>query len=209
MILYLNCLVVYPSDKKVHLFADQHGEQLIIFQYNIFIYITYIRVVQMDIIREAALHVMRRSRTSEKAKRARALRSGISQERGARGRAIYISSVNNAAYPLATRSRDGPTGVHASIYVYKICCARRWRWRRTCRRPWAARRPIKTRRAGRAPRKSGAAVTTIKWPRATIDIGIFAVRPPPPYIGTASRPPAASPRDRFRPAVDPPARDTS
>lgn len=121
---------------------------------------------------------------------------------------IYISSVNNTAYPLATKSRDGPTGLHASIYVYKICCVRRWRWRRTCRRPWAAQRPIKTRRAGRAPRKSGAAVTTIKWPRATIDIGIYAVRSPP-YIATVPRPPVAIPRDRFRPAVDPPARDTS
>lgn len=115
---------------------------------------------------------------------------------------IYISSVNNAAYPLATKSRDGPTGLHASIYVYKICCVRRWRWRRTCRRPWAARRPIKTRRAGRAQRKSGAAVMTIKWPRATIDIGIYAVRPPP-YIATVSRPPVAIPRDRFRQLIRP------
>lgn len=86
--------------------------------------------------------------------------------RGARGRAIYISSVNNAtaAYPLATRSRDGPTGVD-NIIIYTCYVRGGGGSGGRCRRPWAARRPIKTRRAGRAPRKSGATVTTIKWPR--------------------------------------------
>lgn len=51
--------------------VPQHGEQLIL-SYNIpiqYINVYYIRVVQMDIILAAALHVMRRSRTSEKAKK--------------------------------------------------------------------------------------------------------------------------------------------
>lgn len=101
------------------------------------------------------------------------LRISHKSDEETRGRAIYISSVNNAAYPLATSSRRGRATLPYFIYVYKILfCA--WRRRLTCRRPWTARRPIKTRRAGRAPWKSGAAAaTTIKWPRTSIDIGVY------------------------------------
>lgn len=123
----------------------------------------------MDIIRASALHLMRKSRTSEKAKRT-CVRGVVAYHKseGRVGEWFIFQVWITRRIPW---QREAATGVQASIYVCKICSERR----RTCRCPWDARRPIKTRRAGRAPRKSGAAVTTIKWPRTKIDIGISAL----------------------------------
>lgn len=128
--------------------------------------------------------VEERARTSGKAKRALAWRGCVYHTRATKRRAgeQFIFQV------WITRripwQRGAATDVQRfHIYVYKILfCA--WRRRLTCRRPWTAWRPIKTRRAGRAQWKSGAAaVTTIKWPRTSIDIGIYN----PPHAALATR----------------------